>query len=210
MTIAFSPAHCHHRQRCFRTDRFMRVCLLLCLISLSCGCASLPTDAPPAPLDAATRAAADRALALGKAVFYNDRLAWVASDIYQAELERAKVPPPKSVDWAVTELADGGHMVSFLLDLEDANSALPNTDIVVIVGANDVVNPAAEDDPGSPIYGMPVLKVWEAKNVIVLKRSMRSGYAGIENPLFFHDRTRMLFGDAKDTLTKFVAEIKTL
>ncbi|MCB0606696.1 MAG: NAD(P)(+) transhydrogenase (Re/Si-specific) subunit beta [Lewinellaceae bacterium] len=97
-----------------------------------------------------------------------------------------------------------------LLDLEDANSALPNTDIVVIVGANDVVNPAAEDDPGSPIYGMPVLKVWEAKNVIVLKRSMRSGYAGIENPLFFHDRTRMLFGDAKDTLTKLVAEIKTL
>ena len=98
----------------------MRVCLLLCLISLSCGCASLPTDTPPAPLDAATRAAADRALALGKAVFYNDRLAWVASDIYQAELERAKVPPPKSVDWAVTELANGGHMVSFLLDLEDA------------------------------------------------------------------------------------------
>ncbi|MCB0568888.1 MAG: NAD(P)(+) transhydrogenase (Re/Si-specific) subunit beta [Phaeodactylibacter sp.] len=97
-----------------------------------------------------------------------------------------------------------------LLDLEDANDALKNTDIAVIVGANDVVNPSALDDPGSPIYGMPVLRVWDAKNVIVLKRSMRSGYAGIENPLFFHERTRMLFGDAKDTLSKLVSEIKNL
>lgn len=95
-----------------------------------------------------------------------------------------------------------------LLDLEDANAALPNTDIVVIVGANDVVNPAAEDDPGSPIYGMPVLKVWDAKHVIVLKRSMKPGYAGIENPLFFHEKTRMLFGDAKDSLQKLIAELK--
>ena len=97
-----------------------------------------------------------------------------------------------------------------LLDLEDANAALPNTDIVVIVGANDVVNPAAETDPGSPIYGMPVLKVWEAKHVIVLKRSMKPGYAGIENPLFFHEKTRMLFGDAKESLQKLVSELKSL
>lgn len=97
-----------------------------------------------------------------------------------------------------------------LLDLDDANAALQNTDVVVIVGANDVVNPAAEDDPGSPIYGMPVLKVWDAKHVIVLKRSMRSGYAGIENPLFFHPKTKMLFGDAKDSLSKLVAELKTV
>lgn len=97
-----------------------------------------------------------------------------------------------------------------LLDLEDANSALPNIDIVVIVGANDVVNPAALDDPGSPIYGMPVLNVWEAKHVIVLKRSMSPGYAGIQNPLFFHDKTRMLFGDAKDSISKLVSEVKTL
>jgi NAD(P) transhydrogenase subunit beta len=97
-----------------------------------------------------------------------------------------------------------------LLDLDDANSALPNTDMVVIVGANDVVNPAALDDPGSPIYGMPVLKVWEAKNVIVLKRSMSAGYAGIQNPLFFHERNRMLFGDAKDTLNKLVQELKKM
>lgn len=97
-----------------------------------------------------------------------------------------------------------------LLDLDDANTALPNTDIVVIVGANDVVNPAALDDPSSPVYGMPVLNVWEAKNVIVLKRSMRPGYAGIQNQLFFHDKTRMLFGDAKDSIQKLVGEVKTL
>ncbi|PHN02835.1 NAD(P)(+) transhydrogenase (Re/Si-specific) subunit beta [Flavilitoribacter nigricans] len=97
-----------------------------------------------------------------------------------------------------------------LLDLDDANSALPNTDMVVIVGANDVVNPAAYDDPGSPIYGMPVLNVWEAKNVIVLKRSMSTGYAGIQNPLFFHAKNRMLFGDAKDSLNKLVQELKNL
>ena len=97
-----------------------------------------------------------------------------------------------------------------LLDLDDANDALPNTDVVVIIGANDVVNPAAEDDPGSPVYGMPVLQVWNAKNVIVLKRSMRPGYAGIQNQLFFHDKTRMLFGDAKDSLGKLVSEVKTL
>ncbi len=97
-----------------------------------------------------------------------------------------------------------------LLDLEEANAFIANADVAVIVGANDVVNPAAENDPSSPIYGMPVLQVWNAKHVIVLKRSMRSGYAGIENMLFFHPRNRMLFGDAKDTLSKLVAELKSL
>jgi len=97
-----------------------------------------------------------------------------------------------------------------LLDLDDANSALPNTDVVVIVGANDVVNPAAEDDPGSPVYGMPVLQVWNAKSVIVLKRSMRPGYAGIQNQLFFHDKTKMLFGDAKASISNLVSEVKAL
>ena len=97
-----------------------------------------------------------------------------------------------------------------LLDLDDANNALPNADVVLIVGANDVVNPAAETDPGSPIYGMPVLQVWKAKQVIVMKRSMRSGYAGIENPLFFYPNNRMLFGDAKDTLSKLNAELKQM
>jgi len=97
-----------------------------------------------------------------------------------------------------------------LVEMEDANPTMNSTDVVIIVGANDVVNPAAENDPGSPIYGMPVLKVWDAKNVIVLKRSMRAGYAGIENELFFHPKTKMLFGDAKDTLQKLVGELKDL
>lgn len=97
-----------------------------------------------------------------------------------------------------------------LLDLDDANAALPNTDIVIIVGANDVVNPAALDDPGSPIYGMPVLEVWKAKNTVVMKRSMSPGYAGIQNPLFFHEKNRMLFGDAKDSITKLVTAIKQM
>lgn len=95
-----------------------------------------------------------------------------------------------------------------LVEMEDANGMMNSTDVAIIVGANDVVNPSAENDPGSPIYGMPVIKVWEAKNIIVMKRSMRSGYAGIENPLFFHAKTKMLFGDAKDTLQKLVGEVK--
>ncbi len=97
-----------------------------------------------------------------------------------------------------------------LVEMEDANPSMNSTDVVIVVGANDVVNPAAENDPGSPIYGMPVLKVWEAKNVIVMKRSMRAGYAGIENELFFHPKTKMLFGDAKDMLGKLVSEMKEL
>eukprot|EP00903_Cladosiphon_okamuranus_P000442 g440.t1 len=97
---------------------------------------------------------------------------------------------------------------SKLLDLEEANAELKDTDVVIVVGANDVVNPSAEDDPGSSIYGMPVLQVWNAKQVIVLKRSMRPGYAGIQNPLFFHEKTKMLFGDAKDSLQNLVGEVK--
>jgi NAD(P) transhydrogenase subunit beta len=94
-----------------------------------------------------------------------------------------------------------------LLDLEDANKELKNTDVVLVIGANDVVNPAAKDDAGSPIYGMPIIEVESAKTVIVLKRSMSAGYAGIENPLFFSDKTRMLFGDAKSSLNKLKEEV---
>jgi NAD(P) transhydrogenase subunit beta len=97
-----------------------------------------------------------------------------------------------------------------LLEMEEANNEMQNTDVVIVVGANDVVNPAAEEDPTSPIYGMPVIKVWEAKNTIVMKRSMAKGYAAIENNLFYHPKTRMLFGDAKSTLQKLVGEIKNL
>ncbi len=97
-----------------------------------------------------------------------------------------------------------------LLDMEDANEAMANTDMVIVIGANDVVNPAAYDDPASPVYGMPVINVWEAKNVVVLKRSMNPGYAGIQNQLFFHHKTKMLFGDAKATLEELNDEIKSL
>lgn len=94
-----------------------------------------------------------------------------------------------------------------LLELEEANEQMPSTDMVLVIGANDVVNPSAKEDEGSPIYGMPILDVELAKSVIVLKRSMRPGYAGIENPLFFGEKTKMLFGDAKDSLGKLKAEV---
>jgi len=97
-----------------------------------------------------------------------------------------------------------------LLDLDDCNSELGDTDIVLVVGANDVVNPAALDDPSSSIYGMPVMEVWRAKKVIVFKRSMKPGYAGIQNPLFFKENTNMLFGDAGKTLKNIIDELKTL
>jgi H+-translocating NAD(P) transhydrogenase subunit beta len=97
-----------------------------------------------------------------------------------------------------------------LVESDVINPDLPNTDVLVVIGANDVVNPAAEDDPSSPIYGMPVIKARDAKNVIVLKRGMGKGYAAIENMLFFNEKTRMLFGDAKITLQNLVNEVKNL
>jgi len=97
-----------------------------------------------------------------------------------------------------------------LLEMEAANDEFRQTDVVLILGANDVVNPAAKTDPASPIYGMPILEVEQAKTVIVNKRSMKPGYAGIENALFFQPKTSMLFGDAKAALQKLVAEIKSM
>jgi NAD(P) transhydrogenase subunit beta len=97
-----------------------------------------------------------------------------------------------------------------LFEMDDINPEMPSTDVVVVIGANDVVNPAALDDPSSPIYGMPIIRAHEAKNVIVMKRGMGKGYAAIENYLFFADNTRMFFGSAKDSLQKLVAEIKNL
>jgi NAD/NADP transhydrogenase beta subunit len=105
-------------------------------------------------------------------------------------------------------LAEADVSYEKLVEMDEINPDLPNVDVVIVIGANDVVNPSATQDPGSPIYGMPVIKVWEAKNVIVIKRGMGKGYAAIENPLFTHDRTRMLFGDAKDALQKLISEIK--
>lgn len=97
-----------------------------------------------------------------------------------------------------------------LIELEDINPEMQNVDVAVVIGANDVVNPAALDDPGSPIYGMPIIRAIDAKNVIVVKRGMGKGYAAIENTLFFHNKTRMLFGDAKAVLQKLVGEVKEL
>ena len=97
-----------------------------------------------------------------------------------------------------------------LVEMDEINPEMPKTDVAVVIGANDVVNPAALDDPSSPIYGMPIIKVHEAKNVVVMKRGMGKGYAAIENYLFYADNTRMFFGSAKDSLQKLVSEIKAL
>ncbi|MBL7831237.1 MAG: NAD(P)(+) transhydrogenase (Re/Si-specific) subunit beta, partial [Saprospiraceae bacterium] len=97
-----------------------------------------------------------------------------------------------------------------LVEMDDINPEFPTTDVVFVVGANDVVNPAAKTDPSSPIFGMPILEVDKAKNVIVNKRSMNAGYAGIDNELFGYDNCSMLFGDAKKAITELVAELKTM
>jgi NAD(P) transhydrogenase subunit beta len=97
-----------------------------------------------------------------------------------------------------------------LLEMEDANDQMGGTNVVLILGANDVVNPAAKEDPNSPIYGMPILEVEKADHVIVNKRSMKPGYAGIENELFFRPKSSMLFGDAKKVLQALVTELKQM
>jgi NAD(P) transhydrogenase subunit beta len=107
-------------------------------------------------------------------------------------------------------LAESNVDYSLLVEMEDINSQFKNTDVVLVVGANDVVNPAAHNDPSSPIYGMPILDVESAKHIIVNKRTMNAGYAGIENELFYNDKTVMLFGDAKDALTSLVNELKNM
>ncbi|MBM1106239.1 NAD(P)(+) transhydrogenase (Re/Si-specific) subunit beta [Aurantibacter crassamenti] len=105
-------------------------------------------------------------------------------------------------------LAEANVSYDKLLDLDDANNYLDTTDVAIIVGANDVVNPSALDDPASKIYGMPILNLAKTKNVVVLKRSMNPGYAGIQNPLFFKDNTKMLFGDAKKSIEHILRELK--
>jgi len=95
-------------------------------------------------------------------------------------------------------LAEAKVPYDIVLEMDEINDDFADTDVVLVIGANDTVNPAASEDPGSPIAGMPVLTVWNANNVIVFKRSMAPGYAGVQNPLFFRENTQMLFGDAKD------------
>ncbi|MDI1235515.1 MAG: NAD(P)(+) transhydrogenase (Re/Si-specific) subunit beta [bacterium] len=107
-------------------------------------------------------------------------------------------------------LAESNVSYDKLIEMDDINPEFKTTDVVLIVGANDVVNPAAKNDPNSPIYGMPILDVEDAAHTIVMKRSMKAGYAGIENELFFSPKNSMLFGDAKKTLTELVSELKSL
>lgn len=104
-------------------------------------------------------------------------------------------------------LAEAKVPYDIVLEMDEINDELSETSVVLVIGANDTVNPAATENPGSPIAGMPVLKVWEAENVIVFKRSMASGYAGVANPLFFKENTKMLFGDAKDKVEEILRSI---
>jgi len=92
--------------------------------------------------------------------------------------------------------------------MDEINDDFSDTDVVLVIGANDTVNPAASEDPSSPIAGMPVLEVWKARDVVVFKRSMNTGYAGVQNPLFFRDNTSMCFGDAKATVEAILSALK--
>jgi len=106
-------------------------------------------------------------------------------------------------------LAEAKVPYDIVLEMEEINEDFPETDVVLVIGANDIVNPGALNDSSSPIYGMPVLEVWKSKATIVMKRSMASGYAGVENPLFFLENTKMLFGDAKKNVDAILTELRS-
>ncbi len=106
-------------------------------------------------------------------------------------------------------LAEANVPYDIVLEMEELNEDFPGTDVVLVIGANDIVNPGAQTDEASPIYGMPVLEVWKSKRTVVFKRSRRTGYAGVDNPLFYMDDTRMLFGDAKDSMDQIVTALKS-
>jgi len=107
-------------------------------------------------------------------------------------------------------LAEANVPYDIVLEMDEINEDFPETDVVLVIGANDTVNPSAMEDPGSPIAGMPVLEVWKAKTVIVMKRSMASGYAGVENPLFYKENAQMLFGDARKNADAIVGKLSAL
>ena len=105
-------------------------------------------------------------------------------------------------------LAEAGVPYDVVYEMEEVNETLPETDVTMVVGANDTVNCAAEDDPNSAIAGMPVIQVWNSKHVIFMKRSMASGYAGVDNPVFYKENTDMLLGNAKDTCEQIYQGLK--
>ncbi len=137
-----------------------------------------------------------------------------------SELTRKLRAAGKEVRFAIHPVAGRlpGHMnvllaeakvpYDIVLEMDEINDDFPSTDVVIVIGSNDIVNPAAQDDPNSPIAGMPVLEVWKAKQVFVSKRGQGTGYSGIENPLFFKENTRMFYGDAKDSLNKLLPMIE--
>jgi NAD(P) transhydrogenase subunit beta len=105
-------------------------------------------------------------------------------------------------------LAEANVPYDIVMEMDEINDDMSSTDIVMVIGANDIVNPGAEDDPSSPIYGMPVIKAWKAEQVIIMKRSMSTGYAGVENPLFYKPNAQMLYGDAKESVEEILRFIK--
>ena len=105
-------------------------------------------------------------------------------------------------------LAEANVPYDIVLEMEEINEDFPKTQVTLVIGANDIVNPSAETDESSPIYGMPVLQCWNSDLTVIFKRSRRTGYAGVDNPLFYRETTSMLFGDAKDSMDKLVAELR--
>jgi NAD(P) transhydrogenase subunit beta len=104
-------------------------------------------------------------------------------------------------------LAEAKVPYDIVMEMDEINDDFPETDVVIVIGSNDIVNPAAQEDPNSPIAGMPVLEVWKAKQVFVSKRGQGTGYSGIENPLFYKENTRMFYGDAKDSVNALLPKI---
>ena len=186
------------------------------------GAAATPGAAPAGEVRSITAAETADLLADSKSVIIVPGYGMAVAQAQHSVYELTKVLREKGVNvrFGIHPVAGRmpGHMnvllaeakvpYDIVLEMDELNADFPSTDVAMVIGANDIVNPAAQEDPTSPIAGMPVLEVWKAKTSIVMKRSMASGYAGIDNPLFYKDNNQMLFGDAKKTLDEVVAALK--